>query len=69
MGKTVCNKEECTGRVAMLIGDCKYCKSQFCGKHRLPEDHQCAGMKDCRQAHFDKNANKLMSEKCLAAKV
>ena len=25
---------------------CHYCGGQFCGKHRLPENHNCPGLKD-----------------------
>ncbi len=60
---------DCNQHAAMLIGDCKYCKLKYCGKHRLPDAHSCSGMESCRQAHFDKNKDKLISEKCVAAKV
>eukprot|EP00294_Goniomonas_avonlea_P017131 CAMPEP_0114552028 /NCGR_PEP_ID=MMETSP0114-20121206/6909_1 /TAXON_ID=31324 /ORGANISM="Goniomonas sp, Strain m" /LENGTH=146 /DNA_ID=CAMNT_0001736883 /DNA_START=44 /DNA_END=484 /DNA_ORIENTATION=- len=67
--KTVCALEDCSGRVAMIIGDCKWCKSSFCGSHRLPETHACQGMESCRAASAQRNATKVMSEKCVAVKV
>jgi len=67
--KTVCACEGCTGRVAMIIGHCNYCKSDFCGTHRLPETHACQAMSTCREVAFNNNKMKLESEKCVAAKV
>ena len=58
-----CNFSDCKKKAAMLIGDCKYCSSKYCACHRLPEDHQCSGMENCRQAHFDKNQTTLMEGK------
>eukprot|EP00286_Rhodomonas_abbreviata_P029559 CAMPEP_0181307720 /NCGR_PEP_ID=MMETSP1101-20121128/11046_1 /TAXON_ID=46948 /ORGANISM="Rhodomonas abbreviata, Strain Caron Lab Isolate" /LENGTH=145 /DNA_ID=CAMNT_0023413987 /DNA_START=23 /DNA_END=460 /DNA_ORIENTATION=+ len=67
--KTQCACEGCTDRVAMIIGDCKYCNARFCGAHRLPETHACAAMASCKAQAFERNAAKLESEKCVAAKV
>lgn len=64
MPKTECAFESCHLQVAVIIGDCKYCKKRWCGKHRLPEAHDCEGMSTCRQVHFDKNKDKLLKEKC-----
>ncbi|KJE88666.1 hypothetical protein CAOG_08398 [Capsaspora owczarzaki ATCC 30864] len=68
-GGAKCPFEGCSAKTALVIGDCKYCKSSFCGTHRLAETHKCPGLQDCRKQAFDKNANKLISEKCVAAKV
>ncbi len=57
------------GRVAMIIGHCNYCKSDFCGSHRLPEAHQCQAMSTCREQAFQLNAQRLEASKCVAAKV
>lgn len=27
-----------------MVGDCKFCDSQFCIAHRMPESHACKGM-------------------------
>lgn len=67
--KTKCCFGECPKRAAMLIGDCRFCENKFCSQHRLPEDHICSGMGDCRQASFDKNRDKLLNEKCVSSKV
>merc|ERR1711939_371844 len=67
--KTKCCFGECSKRVVLITGDCRFCQSQFCGSHRLPEDHACQSMDSCRQAAFDRNKNKLMNEKCVSQKV
>ena len=67
--KTKCGVEGCGDRVATIIGDCNYCKSQFCGKHRLPETHSCSNLQVCRDVAFMKNSEKLLSEKTIATRV
>jgi len=68
-GKKKCDIDDCQDRVAVIIGDCSFCKQSFCGKHRLPETHACLNLQSCRQKAFDKNSQKLLSEKCTSAKV
>jgi hypothetical protein len=36
---------------------------------RLVEAHACAGMESCRQASFDKNAEKVRSGRCVGPKI
>jgi ubiquitin len=64
-----CHLNDCTKRTAALIGDCRFCKHSFCGTHRLPEMHTCQEMASCRQASFNKNKDKLLSEKCVGQKI
>jgi len=68
-GKIGCNVDGCKGRPLLIVGDCKFCKKNFCGEHRLPETHSCTGLEDCRKQSFDKNKNKLANEKCVGQKV
>jgi ubiquitin C len=68
-GKTICVVDGCNLQYAMIIGDCKFCKLKYCGKHRLPEAHECSHMQTCREAHFERNKEKVMKEQCVAAKV
>jgi len=72
-GKTICCFEgedgRCTLQYAMIIGDCKFCKLKFCGKHRLPEAHQCSHLSSCREEAHERNKEKVMREQCVAAKV
>ncbi|MBU2496759.1 MAG: hypothetical protein KJ767_01725 [Nanoarchaeota archaeon] len=37
-----CHK--CSKNVEGLAFTCKYCGLEFCGRHRLPEDHECEGL-------------------------
>ncbi|KAI9139786.1 hypothetical protein BKA69DRAFT_1030132 [Paraphysoderma sedebokerense] len=64
-----CSMNDCKGLVAKVIGDCRFCQQRFCSKHRLPESHQCENLDHCRKASFDKNAGKLLNEKCVASRV
>jgi ubiquitin C len=67
--KSKCAFGDCTAKPVLVIGDCKYCNSQFCGAHRLPETHSCTGMQACRDVHFNKLKTKLENEKCVSNKV
>jgi len=64
-----CAHKECSSRPVLIIGDCKFCNSKFCGSHRLPESHLCTGIQACRDQHFLKNKLKLENEKCVSPKV
>lgn len=59
----------CSKRSVVIIGDCKFCLEKFCSSHRLVEDHLCSATASCKQASFDKNASKLLREKCVAQKL
>ena len=39
----ICHK--CNKEIKELPFKCKYCGLEFCGRHRLPEDHECEGLK------------------------
>jgi predicted nucleic acid binding AN1-type Zn finger protein len=67
--KNKCHLPDCNDRVVKIIGDCKFCQQKFCGRHRTVEAHHCQNIEACRQAHFDKNEKKLISEKTTLAKV
>ena len=69
MAKTKCNYEDeetgkCSLQCALIIGDCKFCKRQFCGKHRLPESHVCPNIVTCQKEHFERNKKTLLSNYC-----
>jgi len=67
--KSRCNSAGCRDRAIKIIGHCRYCRSHFCGQHRLPEAHSCVNLTACKQESFARNENKLLQEKCLATKV
>lgn len=31
---------------------CKYCGYHYCSEHRLPEDHNCQGLKKVKKDYF-----------------
>ncbi len=35
---------QCGKKFKTLPFRCKFCELQFCGEHRLPEDHNCVGL-------------------------
>lgn len=61
--KPRCNKEGCKAAAQPIVGDCGFCTKRFCGKHRMLEAHNCAGLADARQADKDRNAAKLEHER------
>lgn len=64
-----CPIEGCFDKVIKIVGDCKYCNSQFCSLHRLPEQHFCSQIGDLKKASFERNSDKLIKEKCVADKI
>jgi len=64
-----CSFDTCSKKPLVGLGDCKYCSGKYCGAHRLPEDHLCSNLQDCKNASFDKNKQKLMKEKCTSVRI
>lgn len=67
--KVKCGIRECNGRVVTLVGDCKWCSSSHCIKHRLPEDHDCPKLQVCKNSAAEANRRKLQEYKAVAPKV
>ena len=67
--KNKCHYPDCSNKAIILVGDCKWCLGSFCHQHRLPEEHKCINLSDCKQKSFDINANLVNSMKCVANKV
>lgn len=61
--KPRCTKEGCKAAAQPIVGDCGFCSQRFCGKHRMLEAHNCAGLADARQADKDRNTAKLEHER------
>ncbi|CAJ0829297.1 4286_t:CDS:2, partial [Entrophospora sp. SA101] len=57
-----CKFGECKDKATKIVGHCRYCELDYCGRHRLPEAHACVNLTSCKQASFEKNAAKLRSE-------
>ncbi|ORX86936.1 putative ubiquitin [Basidiobolus meristosporus CBS 931.73] len=70
-GKKVarCSLTGCYNRVVRFIGECQYCSQKFCSRHRIPEAHACTYLTTCKQMSFDRYADRLLNEKCVASKV
>lgn len=43
------NRCDYCGKYEMLPFNCKYCGGVFCSSHRLPEYHECSGLKAMKQ--------------------
>ncbi|KAI8880379.1 polyubiquitin [Backusella circina FSU 941] len=67
--KSRCALPNCNDKPVKIIGDCRYCQSKFCARHRLPEAHACENLLSCKQAAHERNSIKLLSERCVASKV
>lgn len=63
-----CHITDCNNKAILIVGSCNYCKHNYCGTHRLPEEHLCENMEELRKNKFNLNAKKVMSEKCVATK-
>ncbi|KAI8903623.1 hypothetical protein EDD86DRAFT_214874 [Gorgonomyces haynaldii] len=69
MAPIKCSNAGCNDRAVKIVGDCRYCSSKFCAKHRLPEAHACPNLESCRQSSKDTLTNKLLQEKTVVTKV
>lgn len=45
--ENICNK--CKRKIKDFSFKCKYCDKYHCSKHRLPEDHNCEGLKRLKE--------------------
>lgn len=50
--KVRCTHKDCREPAQRIVGDCGFCNGQFCGKHRLLEDHKCTGLEDVSSPDF-----------------
>jgi len=66
--KIKCKAADCREIAQRIIGHCGFCSKDFCGKHRLLEDHKCAGLEDCKKESHELNAAKLNSERTAVIK-
>jgi len=61
--KIRCTAKACREPAQRVVGDCTFCGGHFCGRHRMLEDHRCAGLEDCKKESKERNAVKLESER------
>jgi len=66
--KQRCTYKECKDAAQRIIGDCGFCEGNFCGKHRLLEDHKCEGLEDCKKESHERNKEQLERERTLVVK-
>lgn len=59
----------CMGIATFGIGDCVYCKCNYCNTHRLPESHKCPKLENCRKESFDANFKQVISQKCVISQI
>lgn len=64
-----CKFENCKFKILSIGISCPKCNKSFCGLHRLPEDHQCPFLQEIKDEAFQKNNEKLINNKCVAAKI
>jgi predicted nucleic acid binding AN1-type Zn finger protein len=57
--KNNCGYETCTRFQAKIIGDCKFCLKSFCLFHRLPEEHSCNKIEECKRRSYDDNKMRI----------
>ncbi|SCV67675.1 BQ2448_5286 [Microbotryum intermedium] len=68
-GAYITATDRCSQASLRIVGDCSFCSTSFCGRHRLPEDHKCANLQSCKQEAFDKNKSKLEAEQTISSKI
>jgi len=61
--------ERCTSAALRMVGECPKCSKNFCGQHRLPEDHACPALQTFRKAAFDENMKRLNKEATFTSKI
>lgn len=44
--KIKCNYKDCGVAAQRIVGHCGFCEGEFCGKHRMLEDHKCVKLED-----------------------
>jgi len=54
--------EQCSSQAMRLVGECSHCSATFCGRHRLPEDHNCSGLDGAKENAWKENKEKLEKE-------
>ncbi|CAD6440251.1 9a495b6f-52e3-4329-862d-192c6f436c79 [Sclerotinia trifoliorum] len=61
--KIKCNYKDCGVAAQRIVGHCGFCEGEFCGKHRMLEDHKCVKLEDCKKECHERNAAQLNAER------
>lgn len=64
-----CSFSKCNSVPLRGVGDCQNCNGHFCSRHRLMEQHQCAGLQCCKQQLHERNALRLQQQQTVSHKV
>jgi predicted nucleic acid binding AN1-type Zn finger protein len=58
-----CDATECSDRAQRFnAGECD-CGGNYCGAHRLMEDHTCPLLESCKAELYERNAAQLLKER------
>ncbi len=58
----------CSSKCA-LSGHCRYCDKNYCSAHRLPEEHQCSNIEQCKKDAHDRNKKLVESQSVISEKL
>ena len=64
-----CDEFNCNKKAHKLLGQCGYCNNYYCMKHRLPEQHNCINLQECKRKAFDDNKRYMKRQKCVRDKI
>jgi predicted nucleic acid binding AN1-type Zn finger protein len=64
-----CSFAECLKKHELIIGDCKYCQSKFCMKHRYASSHNCPKINEYKASQQALLKRKLDEGKCESNKL
>lgn len=67
--KARCSAKNCNSTPLRGVGDCRNCQGKFCSRHRLMEQHDCAGLQGCKQQLHERNALRLQQQQTMPNKV
>lgn len=67
--KPRCSHKNCNSTPLRGVGDCRNCNGKFCSRHRLMEQHDCAGLQGCKQQLHERNAMRLQQQQTMPNKV
>ncbi|KAI9651496.1 MAG: hypothetical protein M1831_004671 [Alyxoria varia] len=61
-----CNLPSCSALAQRIVGECGFCGSTFCAKHRLLESHSCKGLEEAKSESKERNKERLEGERTVA---